>query len=80
MFYIRRNRIDVNIPRNSGIVFDCTLQNRVNRISTVIVQEYELWLAGEANSGHAEFITRLSFDLVNPPTKLEAFRPQETRI
>ena len=56
MFYLKRTKVSVDRLRNSGIVFECVLQNRAPRTANVISQEYELWLAKEVSGGPAEFL------------------------
>jgi hypothetical protein len=79
MFFVRRDRITVDRSRNSGIVFDCVLQNKARRVATVLSQEYELWIVAQVHAGPAEFLTRLSFDLTSQSTNTLTYRADEGR-
>ena len=79
MFFIRRDRISVDRSRNSGIIFDCALQNKAPRLATVLSQEYELWFTAQVHAGPAEFLSRLLFDLTSQLTNTAAYRQDEGR-
>ena len=79
-FYMRRNRISVDLARSRGIVFECTLENRGRRLAIVLSEEYELWLTAQQPSGPSELLSRLSFDLTSlQTTHTAAMRHQEIR-
>jgi hypothetical protein len=79
MFTIQRNRISADRSRLGGIVFECSMQNRRPRTATLIGQEYELWHVKDVQTGQAQFLSRLAFDLTSISTEATAFTPQSFR-
>jgi hypothetical protein len=79
MFYIQRTRISADQSRLGDIVFECSIQNRANRQATLISQECELWLTGGMGGGEAQFLSRLSPDLISVSSDAADFGPQSAR-
>lgn len=79
MFSVQRTRISGDRTRLGGILFECSMQNRRQRNATLIVQEYELWLLRDIHGGQAQFLSRLSLDLISISTEAPTFTPQSFR-
>ncbi len=79
MFTLKRTKVSVDRLRNSGIVFDCLLQDTESRIANIVSQDYELWLATDGSEGAAEFLSRFSFDLTSISTSPAGSQRQRSR-
>jgi hypothetical protein len=80
VFKLRRERIVAGQPQCSGIVFECVLENKLNRRATVLAQEYELWFTKNEHDPSPEFITRLSFDLFSVSADKPTLEPNTVRL
>lgn len=76
MFSLQRTRISAERTR---LVFECSMQNRRPMNATLIVQEYEFWLAKDVNGGQAQFLSPLSLDLTSISTETPTLTPQSFR-
>jgi hypothetical protein len=77
MFCLRFETISA---RNSGIVFEFSVQNRASRTATIISQVYELWLPRDIRGSHSEFLSELSLDLLPVARGQATYEPQEQRV